>query len=801
MKKRLLLLCLAGTLCFHNVAMASPFPKKTSDIVQDQAKIFKKDERKNLEESLKQTPGNYKVVVVESTEPEAKSPNEYAQKLYAEYKLEEDSLLMVLDKQKKDLGVYAGPKLVQQGAKSELLKGKLTAYFDPWKNTAKFDQGISQFAKEVQSELAKLPKPAETAVATDADPNIESQENTLLNWLPWWVFVLAGALFVGLIYLMILTMRRRMLMRDIDELEDWKDELLEKIEKIEVEKNKRRVSGMTEERYVALAARKEKLLGTSIPDIEMLIIEADEACDRFRFKAANNLILEGETMLNDIEDELEDLKNDTTQVVQAKNENKQAIPELEKMLEQVERKLSDVRLEYGLSFHELKTDLDRVGEMKATIKSAIASGDNVKAAEVAFEAHSILRETSDLLEQLPTYVNQVRTEMKEELHQLEQDIETALGGQYDLNQTALDEELLQVKQLVTSAGNALEEGNFHMLQTHVKAFVLKVESIYSNLEQAVLGEKGEELTDQAQLVESSSTLTHEDTFKEIADDHQEVTAENTREGIQENAERSNEEPRKETDHPATQPSNAADTTVAYREAAASETMTEDAPAAKQSAPAPQSDLQKSRSLINSRKRGQADGEEQHEYELVMPKIPKPMSQESEKLVKIEERPFIETEDDILDEMERISGELICIRQRIKRSYLPGVPDDLKTKFDTVVGLLGQIQLRMENTRYDIHEVAYYLEEAHEQLMDTHYMAENTIAACQSAEGAIQYTNRYRRLNRQVNELLTKSEQAFRQLYFTEAYQLAEEARLIIEGDHDDDAGGRWMLRKKKRGER
>ncbi|MCR8986725.1 TPM domain-containing protein [Brevibacillus laterosporus] len=801
MKKRLLLLCLAGTLCFHNVAMASPFPKKTSDIVQDQAKIFKKDERKNLEESLKQTPGNYKVVVVESTEPEAKSPDEYAQKLYAEYKLEEDSLLMVLDKQKKDLGVYAGPKLVQQGAKSELLKGKLTAYFDPWKNTDKFDQGISQFAKEVQSELSKLPKPAETAAATDADPNIESQENTLLNWLPWWVFVLAGALFVGLIYLMILTMRRRTLMRDIDELEDWKDELLEKIEKIEVEKNKRRVSGMTEERYVALAARKEKLLGTSIPDIEMLIIEADEACDRFRFKVANNLILEGETMLNDIEDELEDLKNDTTQVVQAKNENKQAIPELEKMLEQVERKLSDVRLEYGLSFHELKTDLDRVGDMKATIKSAIASGDNVKAAEVAFEAHSILRETSDLLEQLPTYVNQVRTEMKEELHQLEQDIETALGGQYDLNQTALDEELLQVKQLVTSAGNALEEGNFHMLQTHVKAFVLKVESIYSNLEQAVLGEKGEELTDQAQPVESSSTLMHEDTYKELADDHQEVTAENTREGIHENAERSNEEPREETDHPATQPSDTVDTTVAYREAAVSETMTEDTPAAKQSAPSSQSDLQKSRSLISSRKQGRADGEEQHEYELVMPKIPKPMSQESEKLVKIEERPFIETEDDILDEMERISGELICIRQRIKRSYLPGVPDDLKTKFDTVVGLLGQIQLRMENTRYDIREVAYYLEEAHEQLMDTHYMAENTIAACQSAEGAIQYTNRYRRLNRQVNELLTKSEQAFRQLYFTEAYQLAEEARLIIEGDHDDDAGGRWMLRKKKRGER
>ncbi|TPG82984.1 septation ring formation regulator EzrA [Brevibacillus laterosporus] len=800
MKKRLLLLCLVGTLCFHNVAMASAFPKKTNDIVQDQAKIFKKEERKNLEESLKQTPGTYKVVVVESTEPEAKTPDEYAQKLFADYKLEEDSLLMVLDKQKKDLGVYAGPKLVQQGAKSELLKGKLTAYFDPWKNTAKFDQGISQFVKEVQNELSKMPKPAETAATADADPNIESQENTLLNWLPWWVFVLAGALFVGLIYLMTLTMRRRSLMRDIDEMEDWKDELLEKIEKIEVEKNKRRVSGITEERYVALASRKEKLLGTSIPDIEMLIIEADEACDRFRFKAANSLIIEGESMLNDIEDQLEELKNDTTQVVQAKNENKQAIPEIDKMLEQVERKLSDVRLEYGLSFHELKMDLDRIGEMKATIKSAIASGDNVKAAEVAFEAHSILKETSDLLEQLPTYVNQVRTEMKEELHQLEQDIETALGGKYDLNQTALDEELLQVKQLVTSAGNALEEGNFHMLQTHVKAFVLKVESIYSNLEEAVLGEKEEGITDRAQVIQLSPVLTREDTFQEINDDKQAVDeVADSEAGTQMNDEQDIGVERQESDNRATNPSELADTTVAYREAATSETV--EAPDSEKSASLLPDDLQKRNSHDNHGQQEQTAREEHPEYELVMPKIPKPMSQESEKLVKIEEKPFIETEDDILDEMERISGELICIRQRIKRSYLPGVPDDLKTKFDTVVGLLGQIQLRMENTRYDIREIAYYLEEAHEQLMDTHYMAENTIAACQSAEGAIQYTNRYRRLNRQVNELLTKSEQAFRQLYFTEAYQLAEEARLIIEGDHDDEAGSRWMLRKKKRGAR
>lgn len=179
-----------------------------------------------------------------------------------------------------------------------------------------------------------------------------------------------------------------------------------------------------------------------------------------------------------------------------------------------------------------------------------------------------------------------------------------------------------------------------------------------------------------------------------------------------------------------------------------------------------------------------------EYELVIPKTG--ATAQKPALV-------INSEDDVLDELERINGVLLRIRQQLKRSYLPGIPDQLKYYFEQSVHNLGQITLTMERYKYSLEEVTVLLNEANELLAETELLAERTISTSQSAEGAIQYTNRYRRQNRQVNELLTKAEQAFRQLEFSEALRLAEEARLIVEGGEPQTPESRWLLRKKKKG--
>ncbi|MGN7469694.1 septation ring formation regulator EzrA [Brevibacillus sp. SAFN-007a] len=823
MKRKLILLCLAGMFLYTNPAYATPFPDKTDELVQDADNYLKKEEKANFAKAVQDVPGSYKVVVVESTAPEAESPDMYAQKLFDNYNLAEDAMMIVLDFNTEQIGVYAGPTLQAKGATMELLHDKITAYYEPFRNQKQYLSGIETLIGEVNRELNSLSNKQAAATGGTADAKAQEQagEKDGLGGIPWWIYAI-GAVFAGLSVMLIFAMiRRRAIFKQVDEVEEWKDELVEKINVIEVEKPLRRSSGMTEVRYHYLADKKENLLRIRIPDVEMMILDAEEAGDRFRFSLALGMLDEAREMLTQIEEELNELKEDTTKVAVAKQENKVVIPEIGKQVEQMERRLSDLRLEYGLAFHELKASLDEVDTLRSLVKTSRAAGDDIAAYDTTLKAQQLLERVGQALDQIPGLVQRVKKEMPEEFRQLEDGINQATREGFDLKQDSLDKALLQAKQLLSSAKSALEEGNLEMVMTHSKAFDVLLDTTYQSMEERVLAQH-EAAAAAAQVQEKPHGLAEDSAAHEtereqmndaLAETEREVGEAEVSAMIEQAAEvwnlAGNKEaqvsgvgkqpefvgepqelsghlPKEQAAELAAPPADVPDTGDQLSEAERTVLL--------QAVKRP-TKAEKGAAHVSAQQASR-DHEEEPEYELVIPKRQvepeEPYQQEEPDVL------LIETEDDALDELERISSTLVRVRQQIKRSYLPGIPDPLKYMFEEVVQTLARIKMAMEQYRYDLEEVAILIQDAHELVVETERMAEQTISTCKLAEGAIQYTNRYRRQNRNVNELLTKAEQAFRQLSFAEAYRLAEEARLVVEGAPAE-ADSRWLLRRKKKG--
>lgn len=824
------MLCLAGMFLYHNPvpAFATPFPEKSDQVVQDQDQYLKNENTAEFIEGLKEIPGEYKVVVVESTSPEAESPDMYAQKLYDNFNLPDNAMMIVLNMDTEELGVYAGPEFQQKGVTMELLHDKIASYYVPFRNQKQYLNGIHSFILEVNMELERQKNsPAKPEAAATDQPDAAASEDgastSVLSGIPWWIYLI-GVVFAGLSVALIYAMiRRRSIFAQVDDVEDWKDEVVEKIHVIEVEKPLRRSSGMTEVRYHQLADKKENLLRIRVPDIEMMILDAEEACDRFRFTLALGMLEEAREALTLIEQELAELKEATTKVAVTKQETKVVIPEISKLVEQVERRLSDMRLDYGLSFHELKATLDEVETMRSLVKTARAAGDDVHAYETTIKAQKILEGMVQSLEQVPAMVDRVKKEMPREFKQLEEGIDQATKDGFDVNMDGLDNAMLQTKQLISAANSALEEGNLETVRTHVKAFEVLIETTYQGLEETIMARKqaaaaaliqkqekakakevaavqADEIVipaaAPAMAQESKPVLSpvehpvwqEEEPIHPVSSDvPSHAAADEQREGRE-------EEPfaaeRQEVWEPESSELQQAQEPERYEESI-SQAEREVLLAAK-----PDS-MQATRVPEPNREEAAPDPDsEEEEYELV---IPKQLQQvEEEEQVQEQNRLVIETEDDALDELERISNTLIRLRQQIKRSYLPGLPDHLKYMFEEIVQTLGQVKSIMEQYRYELEEVEMLLQDASDQLEETERVTERVISTCQLAEGAIQYTNRYRRQNRQVNELLIKAEQAFRQLAFAEAYQLAEDARLVIEGAPPEPESG-WLLRRKKKG--
>ncbi|MEJ8543995.1 septation ring formation regulator EzrA [Brevibacillus borstelensis] len=823
MNKKWILLCLAGMMLYSQPALATPFPDKTDAVIQDAGSYTKANDQKKFTEAIKQLPGTYKVVVVASTQPEAQSPDEYAQKLYDNYNLSEDAMMVVLDMNAEQLGVFAGPALQSKGASMTMLHDKVAAYYEPFRNQKEYLSGIQTFLGEVVAELNRQQSQAQPADNTAADVDAEEKKAETSSWakLPWWLYAVGAvfaALSVGLIYAMI---RRRSIFAQVDDVEDWKDELVEKISVMEMDKPLRRASGKTEEKYMYLADRKENLLRNRIPDVDMMILDAEEACDRFRFKLALGLLDEARETLTSIEQELNELKQDTVKVVATKKESKLAIPEIGKQLEQVERRLSDLRLEYGLSFHELKSGLDEAYAIRARIKEVRADGDDVAAYDLTLKAQKILGKITDAIENMPRWSHRVQKELPEEFRRLEEGISKAAGGGYNLNRSVLDNSLLQAKQLMMAAKAALEEGNLEMVETHVKAFEVLLDATYQSIEEAIMAAReGTGFAQAAAAAYPADAGPIDPDRSGVGLEKPAVASDQEEDDKLMHSKRTKQESGVEEIPSATleefEPHAAAASGAAFLEAVMEKTQRDLPPV--QEVRADEAlfagsgnelsgaeravllndavDRKKDSGAPPKRQEPDID-EDEEEYELVIPKMSPAWEEEAEEEPEAE-RLVIASEDDALDELERISNTLVRIRQQIKRSYLPGVPEHLKYLFEDVVQILARIQAVMESYRYDIEEVSILINDAHDLLLETERLAERTISDCQKAEGAIQYTNRYRRQNRQVNELLAKAEQAFRQLQFAEAFQLAEEARLVVEGEPEEIETG-WLLRRKKKG--
>ncbi|WP_164553298.1 septation ring formation regulator EzrA [Brevibacillus marinus] len=843
MKLRLLMLLLIAVGVLPVAAWAAPFPAKTDEVVQDEDGFLDEQEKQSFSEFVKQYSDVYKLVVVESVEPEAATADEYARQLYDHYNLPENALMIVLDAGTQELGVYPGPALQEKGADLELLHEKIETYYKPFSSEKKYLAGIQTFIAETHNELEQGTAQADTAAGGDGaasapEPNARPESGSLWSLIPWWVYALAVLFLLFLAALLYAFVRRNAIFAEVDRIEDWKDEVVEKIQAIDLDKPLRRATGATEEWYAQLANRKENLLRMKIPDVEMIILEAEEACERLRFQAARELLAEGEELLTELEAELAELKTDSTKAAEKKNENTHQLPELEKLAEQCGRKLTNARLDYGLTFHELKDQLDEAEKLRGKVKELLAAGDTMQAYELAKNAQEILQGLVKTLERLPELVNRVQKEMVEELKQLEDDIALLIRDGHALNQNLLEAVLLPVKQLLISAETALEEGNLGQVEMHVKAFSIKMDEAYQSLEEAVLGQRqsaiaaassaeraGEPeleldlapaaaagspyLSQPAVPAEPNGENKLDEAGAELAGAGAEPAA---RDALAVPAEADREDA-------ASVPADWPEAGERMRRATiglAGTAELEDA--AERPWPDGSSTSQEERWLLLERaSAGRAEeqppadfaparpgelerAEEQEEYELV---IRKPRGADGAEAAAASvqlERVRIESEDDALDLIEHISNSLIRIRQQLKRGYLPGIPDEVVFHFEQVVQTLGRVKLAMDRYRYEIEEVAELLLEAQEELALTQKLAEEAIRDCQRAEGAIQYTNRYRRQNRQVHELLSKAEQAFRQLRFAEALSLAEEARLLVEGEEAADTGrSGWLLRRKRKG--
>lgn len=733
--RKSLIVIYTSMMLYSGIAVAETFPPKTDAIVQDDEKVMDPSQVQQLSEIVGKLPEQYKIIIIPATEE--LTTKEYANQLFTEYGFKEQQMLLVFNQDKQELAVKAGTFFTNKGLTDEVITQTVEHFFVPYAKQKSYMSGISTTVQHL-SDITQNGLPSAKGEASEVKP-ASSEEESSSSWLYLFVVSLV-AVFGGGIYVHFL---RKKYNQEMDELEDWMDKIENKLKQLgedpisKVKGNSNPISNLIQR------VRKD-----SLPSAEFSLLEAEAMCDRFRFQKAAYHIQKTKDLLAHIDNEISQVQSKMFQSKIAEEECERLVEEISKSCQLLEKKLDEARLQHGVTFYELRELLEQSENWLKAMPKEIENDPNSFLEQLKEKKQSLIDGLKEI-EGFPKLKQEVAVTLEKELLQLQDGFQEMMDGGYQIPMEQFDDHVERMRQEVTSLQQLLEEGRIDGVTGRVQELREQIDSIYDLMEEivtkkAMLDYYFEEIPQMLATLDQERQQLKEE-LEELA----------LRYRVQEGAIFNYYLDLEKVCHEVSE----------------------------QLFLAKQMDTGNDLELIQA-----ADI-----LEAVQKQIEQLIQQREEAYLELEElrKGEIEAQDTVM----QLHAEIIRIEQQIRRRNLPGIPSHLTSMIEEGKKALFEIEMALNQIPLELHRINHLVKEAKEfteqLLTDTDAM----FKLSQMAEEKIQLTNRYRSQWKEVNEILTEAETAFRNAQYELSFDLAEQAHQM--GLSLSDGRTKINLRKKK----
>jgi septation ring formation regulator len=517
--------------------------------------------------------------------------------------------------------------------------------------------------------------------------------------------------------------------KEIDRLEQWKIDIMNRPVLDEMSKVKQlNMTGQTEVLFERWRAEWDEIVTIDLPDVEEYLFDAEEYIDKYRFKRAKDVQNRIDQKLSKTEAKINKILSELNELVGSEEKNRQEINDLKEAYREARKNLLAHRYSFGKAESQLENLLDEVVQQFDIYEEKTENGNYLEAREevlmlkgkldgIVFKMQYIPQLLVDCQSVLPNQISELREGYKEmvlegyaldhinllkETEQLETDLEVCMELIEKAEIDEVQETVIRVKESIDLLYDALEK------EVHSKASIMKNIGPAANmLEQS--HEENDSLKEETKIVQQTYHLNE-----------------------------------KELDQSRQMEMRLSDLTDRYhalkykleQNTIASSVLDEE--------------------LVDIKDQLEAIQVEQAAYKEKLQMLRKDEMAAREKIADIRKR---------MNE---------SIRQ-VAKSNVPGLPEEYTYLVSDAKEAIGNVVLQLEQKPLDMHAVQKYLEltvlTVDKLIQSTSDLVENVMLA----ERVIQYGNRYRSRFTSVAAGLKNAEQEFRNYHYKEALELAAAA--------------------------
>lgn len=525
------------------------------------------------------------------------------------------------------------------------------------------------------------------------------------------------------------TFARRKIYNEIDRLEEWKIDILNRPVTDEISKVKGLImSGQTEEKFEKWREEWDEIVAVKLPNLEDQLMDTEDAAERYQFRKAKNTLVETRDRLEQIEKRIELMLNDINELVSSEEQNRTEIVSVQEVFREAKQKLLSQNRSLGKAFPTLEAELEELRQKLQQYETLTEDGNYLEARDVLKEIQDRLTAVQEKIVITPELITLVHTQIPAQLKELEDGTSAMESEGYVLDHLEIQEHIENVESDLVKWDSAIEKTDIEEVKTEVDAVRRSIDGLYDQLESEV---------DARQLVTEKVEELERELFK--TNNHFQDLQEET--NVVQLSYRLEEQELKMIKEVESKISDMHVRFSAVREAVegnkqAYTTLAETVLTLKEDLATIDHDMQ--------------------------------IQKENLHMLRKDELKALET-------IKELKRRLIESRRMMKLSNLPGIPESYIDGFELAEDIIIELNDRLSDVPLDIYQVNEVLADAERAVEHSTEVTKKLVEDAILTERLIQFGNRYRGKYKSMNELLQKAEDHFRRYEYDEALSTAEAA--------------------------
>ncbi|GGE52188.1 septation ring formation regulator EzrA [Pullulanibacillus camelliae] len=543
------------------------------------------------------------------------------------------------------------------------------------------------------------------------------------------IYVIIALIVIVTAIVVIGAIMRKKIYKQIDHYEAWKIDILNRPVKDEIAKVKElRMVGETEKKFEEWRENWDEIVSESLPQVEERLFDAEEMADKFQFGKAQAILNALQQTMDEIEWRLKEMLEELNVVVESDELNRKESVGVKELFHELKKKLITNGPQFKKAVTYVENELNTIDEQLSQFEKETQEGNVIKAREILSEAKASLEAIAEDMEVIPSYYNQIQSNIPKQLNELELGVQEMAEKDYVLTHLQIDKQVADMRKHLSIYEQALEKLELSEVAAGIDSTLDQLDDIYNNIEKEV--DSRQRIAKEAEVLKNDLRI--------VGDKIKKINAETS---VVQQSYRIDQEDLQE-----------------------------------------QGDIDAAFVKLDKEFKEVDDvlQEKKEAYSILLEKVAAMRSQLDhlhDDVDAFKERLTALRKDEMAakDALGQLKRQLVDTRRKLQKSNLPGLPTEFMTVLEDGEDILIEISDKLDERPLEMHAIKLLMQEANEKMHMVLDKADEMVESAILTEQLIQYGNRYRSQDPVINDELNRAEDAFRSYNYSEAVEIAASA--------------------------